>query len=93
MNYLLGGLAGLAWGMVCALVNLRILKKAIQKNDSNALMAANLGRMGVDLLALLLVFLLRKQLPFSFEAMLVGTAVALSVVTLVFAFRYGKKGG
>ncbi len=91
MNFLLGGLAGLAWGAVCGAVNMLILKKAIRKNDSNVLMAANLGRMTVDLLALLLVFLLRKRLPFSYEAMLIGTAVALSVVTLIFAFRYGKK--
>ena len=91
MNYLLGGLAGLVWGAVCGAVNMLILKKAIRKNDSNVLMAANLGRMTVDLLALLLVFLLRKRLPFSYEAMLIGTAVALSVVTLIFAFRYGKK--
>ena len=51
---------------------------------------------GIDLkaeaaTALLLVFLLRKILPFSYEAMLVGTAVALSVTSLIFAFRYGKR--
>lgn len=91
MTLLFGGLAGLVWGAVCGLINMLILKKAIQKNNSNTLMAANLARMGVDLAALLLVFLLRKVLPFPYEAALVGTAVALSVVTLVFAFRYGKK--
>ena len=91
MNYVLGGLAGLVWGAVCGWVNLLILKKAIRKNDSKAVMAANLGRMGIDLLALLLVFLLRRVLPFSYEAMMIATAVALSVATLIFAFRYGKK--
>ena len=91
MNVFLGVLAGLVWGTVCGLLNLRILKKALRKNDANVLMAANLGRMAVDLLALLLVFLLRGVLPFSFEAMLVSTAVALSILTLVFALRFGKK--
>ena len=91
MNILWGILVGLAWGAVCGLVNTLILKKAIAKNNSNTLMAANLARMTVDLLALLLVFLLRKVLPFSFEATMIGTAVALSAVTLVFAFRYGRK--
>lgn len=91
MDIMWGILAGLAWGAVCGLVNVRILKKAIRKNDTNAIMAANMGRMGIDLLALLLVFLLRKVLPFSYEWMLIGTAVALSVVTLIFAFRFGKK--
>ncbi len=91
MNTLWGALAGLAWGAVCGAVNCLILKKAIARNNSNTLMAANLARMTVDLLALLLVFLLRKVLTFSFEAMLIGTAVALSAVTLVFAFRFGRK--
>ncbi len=91
MNFLWGALAGLAWGAVCGVLNILILKKSLGKNDSNLLMAANLGRMVVDLAALLLVFLLRKILPFSYEAMLVGTAVALSVASLIFAFRYGKK--
>ena len=54
-------------------------------------MAANMGRMAVDLAALGAVYLLRGVLPFSYEAMLVGTAVALSVVTLIYAYRYGKK--
>ena len=91
MELLLGGLAGLAWGAVCGVLNILILKKAIAKNNNNAIMAANMGRMAVDLAALGAVFLLRGLLPFSYEAMLVGTAVALSVVTLIYAYRYGKK--
>lgn len=91
MNYLWGALAGLAWGGLWGGLNILIMKKCLKKNDSNLLMAANLGRMAVDLVALLLVFLLRKILPFSYEAMLVATAVALSVTSLLFAFRYGKK--
>ena len=91
MNYLWGALAGLAWGALWGGLNILILKKRLGKKDSNVLMAANLGRMVVDLAALLLVFLLRKVLPFSYEAMLVATAVALSVTRLIFAFRYRKK--
>ena len=92
MKLFLGVLAGLVWGGLIGLVNTLIMKKGLKKNDSNLVMAANLGRMTVDLLALLLVFLLRKRLPFSYEAMLIGTAVALSLVSLIFAFRYGKRG-
>ena len=91
MSNVWGALAGLAWGAVCGVLNILILKKAIEKNNNNAVMAANLGRMAVDLAALALVFLLRGALPFSYEAMLIGTAVALSIVTLVYAYRYGKK--
>ena len=91
MNYLWGALAGLVWGALWGGLNILILKRSLGKNDSNILMAGNLARMVVDLAALLLVFLLRKILPFSYEAMLVATAVALSVTSLIFAFRYGKK--
>ena len=91
MNYLWGALAGLVWGALWGGLNILILKRSLGKNDSNMLMAGNLARMVVDLAALLLVFLLRKILPFSYEAMLVATAVALSVTSLIFAFRDGKK--
>ncbi len=91
MKLLLGALAGLAWGGLLGWLNTRILKRAVGKNDANAVLAGNLLRMLVDLAALGLVFLLRKVLPFSFEAALLGTALALSAVTLVFAFRYGKQ--
>lgn len=91
MELLIGALAGLAWGAVCGIVNLLILKKAIGKNDNNAMMTANLLRMVIDLVALGAVFMLRNLLPFSYEAMLIATAVALSVVTIAYAFRYGKK--
>ena len=91
MKEALGVLAGLVWGGVWGAVNVLILKKSIRKNDNNAIMAANMGRMGIDLLALLAVFLLRKVLPVPYEFVLIGTAVALSAVTLIFAFRFGKK--
>ena len=91
MKLLIGALAGLVWGAVCGIVNLLILKKAIGKNDNNAMMTANLLRMVIDLVALGAVFMLRNLLPFSYEAMLIATAVALSVVTIAYAFRYGKK--
>ena len=91
MHLVWGALAGLVWGALWGGLNILILKKSLGKNDSNLLMVANLGRMVIDMAALLLVFLLRKILPFSYEAMLVGTAVALSVTSLIFAFRYGKR--
>ena len=95
MNLVLGIASGLVWGALASLINLQINKKAVAKKDPNALLAANLGRMFVDLAALAVVFLLRKQLPFSYEGMLVGTAISLSLMTLIFAFRIAgkQKGG
>ena len=92
MKLFLGVLAGLVWGGLIGLVNMLIMKKGLKKKDSNLVMAANLGRMVLDLAALGIVFLLRTLLPFPYEPMLMGTAVALSAASLIFAFRYGKRG-
>ena len=86
MNYVWGALAGLAWGTLAAFVNYRINKAAVKKNSNTSIMAANLTRMAVDLVALGAVFLLRKRLPFSFEATIIATAVALSILTIVLAY-------
>ena len=91
MKLAVGIAAGLVWGALAALVNMLINKKALAKADTNALLAANLGRMAIDVAALALVFLLRKQLPFSYEAMLIGTAVSLSLLNIAFAFRMAGK--
>ena len=83
---LIGVLAGLAWGALWGWVNTLILNKAMQKKDTNAIMAGNLGRLLVDALALSAVFLLRKVLPFSFEATIIAAAIVLSLLNIVFSF-------
>ena len=92
MEFLFGALAGLVWGALAALVNRAISKKALEKNSTNAMLAANMGRMAVDVVVLGAVFLLRKQLPFRYEGMLVGTAVSLSLLNIVFAYRLAGEG-
>ena len=76
MNYVIGAVVGLLWGALIAWVNSRINKSAIAKNTTKALMRANLCRTGLDIFGLGMVFLLRKVLPFSFEATIVATAAA-----------------
>ncbi len=52
----------------------------------------NLLRTLTDLAALGIVFLLRKLLPFDYTWMLIATAVALSIGTIVISYRIaGKK--
>ena len=90
MQYVWGALAGLAWGALAALVNYRISKAAVKKNSNTSMLAANAARMGVDLITLGAVYLLRKRLPFSFEATIIGAAIALSMLSVVFAFHLVK---
>ncbi len=87
MDILPGVLAGLVWGALAALLNGAISKSCMKKNTATAMMAANTARMAVDIAALAAVFLLRRRLPFRYEAALIGTAIALSVVTIVVTFR------
>lgn len=91
MEMIFGALAGLAWGALWGFLNTRILKRSIEKNNNQAMLAANLIRTLVDLASLAAVFLLRGILPFRYEAMLIGTAVSLSLVSIVFAYRYGRQ--
>ena len=87
MRIIIGALCGLIWGAAAALLNFAISKRSIAKNNTAALMGASIGRIGVDFAALGLVFLLRKVLPFSFEVTMVATAIAMSLVTIVCAYR------
>ena len=86
MNYVFGALAGLLWGALAAFVNLKINQAALKKNTNAAMLSANAARTAVDLAALGTVFLLRKHLPFSFEATIIATAVSLSLLTVVLAY-------
>ena len=90
MKLAVGILVGLVWGALAGLLNTTINKALLKKGTTNALMAGNLARLAVDFAAMAAVYLLRNLLPFSWEAALIGTAVALSIVTIIFAFNYGK---
>ncbi len=87
MNYVLGIAAGLIWGALAALLNCRISLGAVRKGSEKAMMSANLLRVAVDIAALALPLLIRKSLPFRVELVLVGTAAALGIVMIVFAFK------
>ena len=87
MSYVFGALAGLVWGALAALLNWAISRAALKKNTGGAMMGANVARLAVDLVALGAVFLLRKWLPFSFEAAIIATAVALSLLNIVFTYQ------
>ena len=87
MNYVFGALIGLAWGAAAGLLNCFISLRAIRKNSEKAVISANVLRMAIDVVALGTVFLLRNVLPFRIEMILVGTAIALSLMSIVFAYK------
>ncbi len=92
MNYVLAVLVGAVWGVAVGLVNMLIMRAALNKNKDKTLMAANVVRTALDLAAFAAVFLLRGVLPLPYTFVLVGTALGLSMTTIVYSFRLaGKK--
>jgi len=91
MKYVLGLLAGLVWGALAALLNGYITKNAVKKGSVKAMGLSNTLRLLVDVVALVAVFLLKDVLPFSVEMALAGTAAALGLLSVVFAYKIAMK--
>ena len=87
MGYVIGAICGVIWGGAAALLNYQISKRSILKDNTASLLGANVLRILVDLAALAIVFFLRKVLPFRYEATLITTAITMSLVTIVCAYR------
>lgn len=97
VTYIIGGVVGLVFGSLIALLNSRLTKCYLQKAESQrqgnmiGVMAMSFGRMLISFGALLVVFLLRSVLPWPFTAVILGTALGLTVVSFVVIFRLSKK--
>ena len=83
---LLSAAAGLVWGVAVAFLNAFITKKMASRGD-RALAAGGLIRTLVDAAALAAVFLLRNVIPLRYEVVLIATAIALSLVSIVLSYR------
>ena len=79
-QYLLGGAAGLAFGLLVAAGNTLLLRRSLQraKQDKTTVMGTSGLRQVINLAALVLVYLLRKVVPLPLAGTLIGTAVGLS---------------
>lgn len=70
--YLLAGGIGFIFGSLVAFVNMCITRRGLQKNSANAVMAASLLRMLVNIAALAAVYFTRKLLPLPFYGTIIG---------------------
>lgn len=91
-----GFIAGLAIGTLVAFLNSRITKKLLLDDsglsgagptDTGKVMAVNVVRLLVSALTLLVIFLVRKSLPFSFEAVMLGAAAGLTFISYLFLWQ------
>ncbi len=92
--YLLGGLAGLAFGLAVSYCNMLLTKRAVKKKDGsgvNAVMSTNVLRQLINIAALAVVFLLRNVVPLPFYGTIIGAAIGLSAGSVLFIWLLTKQ--
>ena len=77
-QYLLGGVAGLVFGLLVAAGNTLLTRLQRAKQSQATVMGTSGLRQVINLAALVLVYLLRKVVPLPLAGTLIGTAVGLS---------------
>ena len=97
ISYVLGGLVGLAFGSLTAFLNSRITKHYLKKNSARdgpegvgAVMGVTVLRQIVNVAALAAVYFNRNLVPLPFIATIIGTAVGLTAVSMVFIHAVTK---
>ena len=86
MEILWSVIAGLVWGGLFGLIGARLTKKMASGNE-RLISSMSLVRTLLDVVALAAVYFTRRLLPLRFEVTLIATAVALSLIGIVAAFR------
>ena len=79
-QYLLGGAAGLAFGLLVAAGNTLLTRRSLlrARQSTTSVMGTSGLRQVINLAALVLVYLLRGVVPLPLAGTLIGTAVGLS---------------
>ena len=90
MQIALSIFGGAVWGLLAALLNATLMKRAVSKNDIKSVSLCNMLRFFIDAGALAIVFLMRAVIPMHVTAAIVATAAAMSIFTVYFTFRIAK---
>ena len=86
MEILWSVIAGLVWGGLFGLIGARVTRK-MASGSEREISSMSLVRTLLDVVALAAVYFTRRLLPLRFEVTLIATAVALSLIGIVAAFR------
>ena len=85
MEYVLGAIAGVAFGALMSALKYALVWKAFLKPDKDGnvkdskIYSVMIFSNAINVAALLIVFLLRDIMPFNFAATIVATALSLSI--------------
>ncbi|MBQ0037365.1 MAG: hypothetical protein KBS74_01700 [Clostridiales bacterium] len=90
-QYIIGGLIGLVFGTGVACLSAWLSARSLETSKTTLVLGVSFLRQLFDIAALLIVYLLRNVLPFPLYALLIGTALGLSIGGIVLAARIGKK--
>jgi hypothetical protein len=92
-----GGMAGLIFGSLAAFLNYRISKSYMErsrngsgKNGIVSVMGVSFARMLINAVALAVVFFLRDLLPWPFAAVVIGTSLGLSAVSILLILHLSR---
>ena len=90
METLWSVIAGLVWGSLFGLIAARMMRK-MAAGSEREISSMGMVRMILDVVALAAVYFTRRLLPLRFEVTLIATAVALSLIGIVSAFRIAAR--
>lgn len=90
MKYLFGVLLGLVWGAGAATLGGAVTGHFFKTQSVAKMFAGNIIRFFLDIVALGACLLLRNSESISFYTAIVGTAVSLSILTIIFAYKMAK---
>lgn len=91
MNILISIFVGIAWGALGAFLNISITRSAVKKKTDRAVVVSSVCRMAVNIAWLTAVVLTRELIPTDYRFVLVGTAISLSLSTIIMSFALAKK--
>lgn len=91
MKIVLGFIVGLLWGAAASGIISIIGKRCAAKNTPEAVTAYARASGLIGLAAVLIVFLVRNLLPLNNLAMIMGTAIALSSLSIIFALKISSR--
>lgn len=98
MIYVIGAIIGILFGVLTGLLkNLFLWKKYVNKKPRAGVSdsaASVYGRLfisnGINVIAILICFLMRNIVPFSWIALICGTAVSLSIANIALSAGFRK---
>lgn len=91
MKIVLGFIVGLLWGAAASGIISVIGKRCAAKNTPEAVTTYARASGLIGLVSVLIIFLFRNIIPLNNLAMIMGTAISLSSLSIIFALKISSR--